>query len=203
MWVVKLGGSLTGSPSLPLWLDALAETSAVIVAGGGPFADVVRNTQTRWNFDELTAHHMAILAMQQYGRMLAGLCPKLLATTAPEQLAGCHAAVWLPVPEALDEAGIPASWDISSDSLAGWLAGRLGAKHLLLVKSVAFNPPESATCQTLIDDGLIDLRFDEYGMRETFQSWICGPDDYAHLVQGLANPRQYFTAICRHECPKS
>jgi aspartokinase-like uncharacterized kinase len=31
-------------------------------------------------------------------------------------------------------AKIPASWDVSSDSLAAWLAGRVGASRLLLVK---------------------------------------------------------------------
>lgn len=139
MWIVKLGGSLAASPHLPLWLEALSQTAAVIVPGGGPFADAVREAQARWHFDEATAHHMAILGMRQYGRMLTGLCPKLLAATTLEELMANpgQAKVWLPLPELLDDAGIPATWDISSDSLAAWLAGQTQAANLLLVKSIA------------------------------------------------------------------
>jgi aspartokinase-like uncharacterized kinase len=45
MWVVKLGGSLLGSPELPRWLDTLVKISdgkVLIVPGGGMFADAVR-----------------------------------------------------------------------------------------------------------------------------------------------------------------
>src|SRR3546814_1733087 len=79
LWVVKLGGSLAGGPELTGWLDALAAGggSIVLVPGGGPFADAVRTMQRRWSFGDATAHHLALLAMEQYGLMLAGLQPVL------------------------------------------------------------------------------------------------------------------------------
>ena len=49
MWVVKLGGSLAYASELPRWLSALAEGAggrAIIVPGGGPFADQVRHAQS-------------------------------------------------------------------------------------------------------------------------------------------------------------
>ena len=203
-WVVKLGGSLAQSPSLPLWLEALGQTAAIIVPGGGPFADTVRKAQADWRFDEKTAHHMAILGMRQYGRMLAGLCPRLMmATTVDELRANANQAkVWLPLPESLDEAGIPATWDITSDSLAAWLAGQIEADHLLLVKSVERSKADAVldtasvyTCTQLVKQGWVDPAFPEYEASGPFQSWLCGPDDHSRLDQALAEPSRHFIPI--------
>jgi len=198
-WVIKLGGSFAQSPHLPRWLEALSNTNAIIVPGGGPFADAVRLAQTHWQFDDPTAHHMAILGMRQYGRMLAGLCPKLRMATTLEELQASpdHAKVWLPMPEMLDEADISASWDITSDSLAAWLAGQIKAQHLLLVKSIeeitAGIPSLNST--QLVNQGWVDRVFPEYAAKSSFQSWLCGPSDYTDLMQSLTNPEHHFIRI--------
>ncbi|MFZ4700617.1 MAG: hypothetical protein ACOYMG_11265 [Candidatus Methylumidiphilus sp.] len=202
LWVVKLGGSLAGSPRLSPWLEALSQTSAVIVPGGGPFADRVRQAQARWHFNDITAHHMAIVAMRQYGRMLVGLCPKLLAATRLEDLARRQnqAVVWLPSPGILDAAGIPATWDITSDSLAAWLAGQLHAENLLLVKSVAeLDEPTDGLREIpfaeAADTGWVDLAFDRYAMNQSFQSWLCGPGGHAMQPQAFTEPERIFTLL--------
>lgn len=202
MWVVKLGGSLSASPQLIPWLEALSRTNAVIVPGGGPFADAVRQAQARWQFDDLTAHHMAILAMQQYGRMLAGLCPQLMTSTSLDCLAKRknQAAVWLPRPDDLDAAGIPASWDITSDSLAASLAGRLRAKHVLLVKSLAEldTPSDSGreiSFAQAAETGWVDPAFSHYAMNQAFRSWLCGPTGFINLAQALLEPERAFTLL--------
>src|SRR6476646_6107739 len=76
--VVKLGGSQARSSHLASWLDVLSRCGgrAVIVAGGGPFADAVRTTQPAMGFDDRAAHHMALLAMEQYAVALASLQPR-------------------------------------------------------------------------------------------------------------------------------
>ena len=73
--VLKLGGSYAFSPHLKDWLDAIAACAgcAVVVPGGGPFADAVRMAQSRMGFDDRAAHEMAVLAMDQYGCALAHL----------------------------------------------------------------------------------------------------------------------------------
>ena len=202
IWAVKLGGSLADSHCLILWLEALSQTSAVIVPGGGRFADAVRQAQMHWHFDEQTAHHMAILAMQQYGRMLAGLCPKLIAATTLEDLAKHRgqATVWLPNPEKLDEAGIPASWDVTSDSLAAWLAHQLCIENLLLVKSVAeldkpVGKARELTAIQAAEAGWVDPAFYHYAMKRPFKSWLCGPEGYAKLPQGFIEPADAFTLL--------
>ncbi len=73
--VVKLGGSHARSPWLTDWLRAIAEDArrVVVVPGGGPFADAVRDLQPVMGFDDAAAHDMGLLAMAQYGRALASL----------------------------------------------------------------------------------------------------------------------------------
>lgn len=160
LWVVKLGGSLAGGAELAGWLDALAagRGRAVVVPGGGPFADTVRAMQRSWSFDDATAHHLALLAMEQYGLMLAGMQPVLRPAASRaairRRLADGEVPVWLPVRMALPRAEIPRSWDVTSDSLAAWLATELGADGLVLVKSVAITA--GSTLEDLARRGVVD-----------------------------------------------
>src|SRR6185295_16120266 len=73
--VVKLGGSFAFAPELGDWLAAMARCTGhvVLVPGGGVFADSVRHAQSTMAFDDDAAHHMALLAMEQFGRALASL----------------------------------------------------------------------------------------------------------------------------------
>src|SRR5260370_41527482 len=73
--VVKLGGSHAFSEHLAGWVAAIAGCAGdiVVVPGGGPFADAVRDSQPKIGFDDEAAHHMALLAMEQYGCALASL----------------------------------------------------------------------------------------------------------------------------------
>jgi aspartokinase-like uncharacterized kinase len=166
MWVVKLGGSLAASDRLPDWLRALAGRSdLVLVPGGGPFADQVRAMQARWGFDDATAHHLALLAMEQFGRMLCalqvGLAPAATPSAMDAVMRQGETPVWMPTTMVLDDARIASSWDVTSDSLAAWLCGRIGASGLLLVKSV---PLEGTAMDlgVLSERGIVDATFPEY-----------------------------------------
>ncbi len=163
-WVVKLGGSLQGSPTLRRWLKVIAVTAApvVIVPGGGPFADAVRLAQKRLKFSDSVAHHMALLAMEQYGRAIAGMAPSLrteetLQSIKTSMQSG-QAVVWLPTRMVLGLPDIAESWEVTSDSLALWLAWRLRARGLLLVKSARL-PKGSRRAAELSRRGIIDAAF--------------------------------------------
>ena len=39
---------------------------------------------------------------------------------------------------------LPHSWDVTSDSIAAWIAGQLGARQLILVKPPGVDRPERA-----------------------------------------------------------
>jgi 5-(aminomethyl)-3-furanmethanol phosphate kinase len=163
-WVVKLGGSLQGSPDLRRWLKVIAATAAlvVIVPGGGPFADAVRLAQRRLKFSDAVAHHMALLAMEQYGRAIAGMEPSMRTEETLPSIKAClqhgEVPVWLPTRMALGRPDIAESWEITSDSLALWLARRLRARGLLLVKSARL-PKRARTAVELSRHGIIDAAF--------------------------------------------
>ena len=81
MIVLKLGGSLLSSPALMQCLQLASQKGQgqlVIVPGGGVFADQVRLTQKKWQYDDKAAHYMAILAMQQMALLFQGLCADLV-----------------------------------------------------------------------------------------------------------------------------
>jgi 5-(aminomethyl)-3-furanmethanol phosphate kinase len=140
--VVKLGGSLAADPSLEHWLHELGRSRSarfVVVPGGGPFADAVRAAQRRWRFSDEVAHAMAIGAMEQFGRMLCGIELGSAPCSALHQIeqawSGGRLPVWLPGQSMQRERQLPRTWDVTSDTIAAWLADALGAAGLLLVKS--------------------------------------------------------------------
>lgn len=193
MWVVKLGGSLLDAPELPCWLDAIARYGAgkmAVVPGGGGFADQVRSAQRRWGFNDATAHCMALLAMQQYGLMLTGLCRDLETADCPEAahriLATGGIAVWLPPVAQLDAAGIPATWEITSDTLAAWFAGKIHAKHLALVKSAQI-PAGRQTVAQAVSDGIVDAAFAGMAEKGDFTVELFGRGDYSTLERAILN----------------
>lgn len=136
MWVVKLGGSLFHSEHLRDWLKVLADSGPlVVVPGGGPFADQVRQAQQQLQFDDSAAHHMVLLAMEQFGHLLCGLQLGLTATTKQteidEVLAQGDTPLWMPTKMVMADPGIQHSWDVTSDFLAAWLANSLISSFFL------------------------------------------------------------------------
>lgn len=164
MWVVKLGGSLTLDGALPDWLELLATLGrgrVVLVPGGGAFADAARATQARWTLDDVAGHNMAVLGMAQTAAAWRGLQPALRAATRAEDLPRLvhqgHATVWMPLDLLRDGPDDLTTWDVSSDSLALWLAGRLHAERLVVVKSCPVDP-----CWSLAEmagRGVVDRQF--------------------------------------------
>lgn len=162
--ILKLGGSLLSSPALMQYLQLSCEKGRgqlVIVPGGGVFAEQVRITQKKWQYDDITAHTMAILAMQQMALLFQGLCPDLVlidkVAAIPLALQQQNVVVWSPLAAELDAAGVLASWDVTSDSLAAWLALQLSVSKLILVKSASI--PEDMTLEQLSTSGIIDQAF--------------------------------------------
>jgi 5-(aminomethyl)-3-furanmethanol phosphate kinase len=201
--VVKIGGSLADAPDrLREVLQVIAEAATaaspiVVVPGGGPFADTVRAAQAAHGFDDGTAHAMAMLAMAQYGLMLAALAGPLLqplygadqVARALAQESAC-APVWLPQP-AQDAPELRPSWDLTSDSLALWLAARLGAGRLVLVKSCP--QPAAADLCVLAKAGILDPAFPDMARR-----W---PGLAVDLVFG-ASETALRAALCRAKEPR-
>src|SRR5260370_19244064 len=181
--VIKLGGSFAFSPDLRDWIAAIPRCAgrAVIVPGGGPFADQVRTAQAQMGFDDRAAHRMGLLAMEQYGCAIKSLHEALSLADSVASirrgLADDQVPVWLPTQMALSAADIPHSWDVTSDSLAAWLAGKIGAERLLLVKQVE---PEHGTARVadLAGDDIVDRAFANFHAASGVPAFILGPKDH-------------------------
>ena len=159
--VVKVGGGI-GDDALPGLCTALGELGRrhplLIVPGGAHFADAVRDADRRFGLSADAAHRMAILGMEQFGWLLSELIPVT--------------RVLLPAGLPLDE--LPASWQVTSDSIAAWVADRVGAERLVLLKAV---------------DGLYPEGVDEYLPalleRARFETWVIGGRDPARITELL------------------
>ena len=158
MIVVKMGGSLYSSPHLQEWINELAAISQqtiVIVPGGGPFAEQVRDADAKWGLADDVAHHMAVLGMQQFGYMLTSLNANIASIESFRDVVGKGTYVWLPSKDVNTECHYPEDWQTTSDSLAIWLACQLSAQHLCLVKSADIKK----TTEQLVNSDLVDDYF--------------------------------------------
>ncbi len=166
-WAIKLGGSLYGSKYLIEWLNAINQCSnkkIVIIPGGGPFADQVRLADEKFALNPDRSHHMAILAMQQFGYLLASICPDLVVANSKEKIFQTwdisKAVIWEPFDMVRDQCVLDKTWSITSDSLAVWLAGILGIRNLLLIKS-SKQVLETTELTELTQSGCVDTGLQE------------------------------------------
>jgi aspartokinase-like uncharacterized kinase len=181
--VIKIGGSAVFSLDLRRWTAAVAECGGrvVVVTGGGPFANAVRAAQSRMGFDDGAAHHMAMLAMEQFGRALASFDRRLVMTDSMpvlrRTLRDGKVPVWLPARMAMRADDIPASWEVTSDSLAAWLAGKLRAARLVLLKQVKL-PRQPVAVTALVEKGIVDPAFPQFLKACGAAAFILGPADH-------------------------
>ena len=144
--VIKIGGGLAAVPGA---LDRVCRAVGaagcdhriLVVPGGGLFADAVREFDRTVGVSPDTAHWMAILAMDQYAHVLADRIPSaalieepgaLLQALTPSGVAVLAPSRWMRSADVL-----PHSWEVTSDSIAAFVAGALDAARLILIKPAA------------------------------------------------------------------
>lgn len=171
MVVVKVGGSLYDhpklGPGLRQYLDAIDAPNVLIVAGGGPFADVVRQLDSIHHLGETTAHNMALQAIRGApssflaalirAQWLDNLC--LFEDCAPmmkdsryifldcDGFFGIYEHRLHPIPH---------SWAVTTDSIAA-LAAKVANARLILLKSIDI--PPGTSWEEAADRGWVDDYF--------------------------------------------
>ena len=142
--VLKVGGSLADDPpsltSLCQELSALAKAHRIaIVPGGGEFADTIRKIDKTYSLSDVVAHKMAILAMDQYGFFLSDLTPKSYVSHSLKEISNPAKGtlpILLPSKLMFREDPLEQSWDVTSDTIAAYIAQLLHAEKLVLVTDV-------------------------------------------------------------------
>jgi 5-(aminomethyl)-3-furanmethanol phosphate kinase len=195
--VVKVGGGV-GDEALPALCRTLGELGRrhplLVVPGGARFADAVREADRRFGLRAATSHRMAILGMEQFGWLLSELIP---GAERRADFAGVEAGrTTVLLPAALPLDALPASWDVTSDSIAAWVAERVGAGGLVLVKDVdglyADWPPRGEPLARLtvaelaaLRTGGVDAHLPAVLERASFETWVISGRDPERLVELL------------------
>ncbi|GAC1449696.1 MAG: hypothetical protein NVSMB9_33670 [Isosphaeraceae bacterium] len=170
--VIKVGGSLLTWPQLPARLtDLLSRTrhhSTVLIVGGSRAVDFVRELDSIHGIGQKRAHDLALNALDLTASALTALVPGLRRVDDPDEIAEARSSGAIPVlaprrfMEKIDHpspAPLPATWAVTSDSIAARLAVYLRADELWLLKSTGLGA--SLTRERAARDGLVDPIFPE------------------------------------------
>jgi aspartokinase-like uncharacterized kinase len=201
--VLKIGGSLARGEGLP---DLCREISLLgnrhpllVVPGGGEFADLVRRAYARYGLGETAAHTMALLAMDQYGfvlgRLIEGSSLETGMSSACREAESGRVAVLLPSAAVLASAGLPHSWQVTSDTIAAWVARETGARMLVLLKDVDGLMPAPDMSEEVIREmtagqlaehrGGVDGHLSKFLSLTKLETWVISgrkPDRVAELL---------------------
>lgn len=147
--VLKLGGSLFDLPDLKdrlsEFLGQLTDSRLLLICGGGRSADLVRHWDSLHQLDATTAHWLAIGAMQLNERLLCHLLPGASIVSNQEaaqqawqqnQIPILCAEHYLQQTISKEFKPLPASWEVTSDSIAAWVTLTWPADELILLKSM-------------------------------------------------------------------
>jgi aspartokinase-like uncharacterized kinase len=139
--ILKLGGSLMDNGrEIMQFLSDYAETKAlsfIVIPGGGPFAEVIRTLSEERAISDDTAHWMAVLAMHQYGLFLAGSEQEIPVAESMEELNNAGPiSIVLPYKLLKDDDSLPHTWDVTSDTIAAFIAHKLGEKTFVKLTDV-------------------------------------------------------------------
>lgn len=174
--VLKLGGSLLDLGDLATRLRAVFKLldgdRPLLVCGGGEAADIVRRWHETHALDEEQSHWLAFESVRLNQRLLLTLMPELelVSNRAAAESAWSRGRVpllelmsFVSIEESQTEYGatpLPHNWNVTSDSLAGWVAIRWPARRLVLVKSTELPTRESGWgLQSATDAGFVDRHF--------------------------------------------
>ncbi|MFP6767445.1 MAG: hypothetical protein VB859_04690 [Planctomycetaceae bacterium] len=181
--VLKVGGSLLSLPDLPERLAALVASfespSPLLVIGGGPAADIVREWQSTHRLDESISHDLALQAMALNAQLVADLFPRTTLVANRDQAnRAWRDGQWglldvdrfLSTEEPRQPLALPHTWQATSDAIAAWVTIAWPADRLVLLKST--DKPAVATPDTLAAAGLIDPCLATWSDRLPRVDWV-------------------------------
>lgn len=190
--VIKIGGSSLRSAQLTQTLNLILKRkrSIIIVPGGGPFADLIRNAQNKYRFSDQTAHDMALLAMHQFGYLIREFSKDFVPCEVLEEfddvLKKDKVPLWLPNQMAGLAKDVPKDWSMTSDGLSAWLTLQLGSEEVCLLKSCSI--PENHTLSNLCENGIVDTQFLSLVKKHSLKWSVVEIFNEREIVKRIINP---------------
>lgn len=146
--VVKVGGSLYDLPDLGSrlrrWLaEHFSDANIVLIPGGGPVVDALRQLDHCHGLGEVASHWLALRTLTVNAHFLAALLPEACVLGDVGDLHRAWEKNQLPILDIHEFARrdqgcrecLPHSWAVTSDSLAARVAVVVQANQLVLLKS--------------------------------------------------------------------
>jgi 5-(aminomethyl)-3-furanmethanol phosphate kinase len=196
--VIQIGGNLADWVAMADWLTLAGRLAAkaptVIVPTGGPFAETVREAEDMWRLSPAIVRRMVLLGMDSHALLLHGIRSDI--STAPDfgaiwaNATAGRASVWMPGGLERERPDLVDDWDMSSDSLAAWLAVELRAERLILVKSGAC-PCHAVDTLGMVRDGLLGPDFPGWRRRFRGKVWCVGRDQVEELAAALDRDEEF------------
>ena len=181
--VIKVGGSLLGRIDWPqlvgelvssLVREAAGDRGCLLVVGGGAVVDSLRSSDAKWPQPPERMHQAAIDVMGATGWLAARLLGlPLVAELSREpgrEPAVLDVPAWLGREPRLE--GLPVGWDVTSDSIAAFVAASEDS-GLLLAKSAPPPVMGEDVCQSLADRGWLDRFFPRAAEPLDEIAWAC------------------------------
>ena len=144
--VIKVGGNILTdhfesiNPLFKIIFEQGKFLRLIVVPGGGTLADEVRRMHSGYKLSDFTAHFMALLAMDQNAFMinqfLEGSRVVFDPSDARRTTKGHRVAILAPFRLMLNRDPLPHSWNVTSDSIAAYIAKTVRAEKLILLKDV-------------------------------------------------------------------
>jgi aspartokinase-like uncharacterized kinase len=183
--VYKLGGSLLTLPDLAERLRRVLDSPServLLVVGGGETADVVRRWDEQFRIGEERAHWLALQAMALNELLVQSILPNSRVVCSHDEATVAWETHQIPILCAHDflageeriagidsqnEEYLPHTWEVTSDSIAAWVALRFDADRLVLLKSC-----ELAEIPRSDESAGVDLYFSRLAPRLKRIEWV-------------------------------
>lgn len=196
--VLKLGGSLLTCPDLGQRLRKLVaryeDHRILMIVGGGAAADVVRDWSHRFSLSEESAHWIALRSLSMTRGLVKTMLPRCAdvdsSSTADlmweagfnPMLLDIELYLWREQQSAGQEM-LPHTWDVTSDSIAAWVAAGWLAHELVLVKSTDL--AAQMTVDRAAEEGLVDAYFPQIANQVPRIGWCNALSETPQIVPWL------------------
>ncbi len=162
--IIKLGGSLLDLPDLADrlrdWLRNQPDAINVLIVGGGPMVDAIREADRIHQLGDQAAHELALEVMTLTAKLIQAILPEAKLTNDYRPIEYTETSLQiLDVRQLLSEFPLPASWDVTSDSIAAHTASILNASELVLLKSTL--PTSANSIESFVGEEFVDRYFYE------------------------------------------
>lgn len=174
--VVKIGGSLFDwpelAPRLKCYLESRRDDHMILIAGGGEAANWIRRLDSIHTLGQEMSHDLALRTLDLTTHILSTIVDGLEVIASLDDCARAWERGHTPIAnsrlildhdEHISSAPLPHTWNVTSDSIAAWIAVLAAAHELVLLKSAPLCEPISR--EEAARRGLVDAEFPRVSAR--------------------------------------